>query len=110
MISVESLADLGINLKTLIAGTAGGVVRGLMEIYRKLSRKQRISLTDLVNVGTSGVVGGITATYLGDTVGQLLGANPLTAGFVTGLLGMFLCQMVVDQVVKRFQIAPTDTP
>lgn len=95
--SGDYLLDLGIRLPDLVAGAGGGLVRAI------LLKKGAWARSDVPNVSSSILVGGLSATYLGEPVARFFALTPTTAGFVVGLAGLVLCQIVVDQVVKHWR-------
>jgi len=76
---------IGINLKDLVAGFAGGVANAF--VFKKSNPWAIIG---------SIVVGGLAANYLGATVGRLFGTSGGLSAFVVGLAGMAICQGIVE--------------
>lgn len=83
--SDDFFAALGIHLKDLVAGFAGGVANAF--VFKKSNPWAIIG---------SIVVGGLAANYLGETVGRILGTSPGFSAFVVGLAGMAICQGIVE--------------
>ena len=88
---------IGINLKDLVAGFAGGVANAF--VFKK-SKPWAI-------IG-SVVVGGLAANYLGGTIGRLLGTSEGFSAFVVGLAGMAICQGIVESagswdILRKFK-------
>lgn len=76
---------IGIHLKDLVAGFAGGVANAF--VFKKSNPWAIIG---------SIVVGGLAANYLGGTIGRLLGTSDGLSAFVVGLAGMAICQGIVE--------------
>lgn len=83
--SDDFLSIIGIQLKDLVAGFAGGVANAF--VFKKSNPWAIIG---------SIVVGGLAANYLGETVGRILGTSPGFSAFVVGLAGMAICQGIVE--------------
>lgn len=83
--SDDFFAILGIHLKDLVAGFAGGVVNAF--VFKKSNPWAIIG---------SIVVGGLAANYLGGTIGRLLGTSEGFSAFIVGLAGMAICQGIVE--------------
>lgn len=83
--SDDFLSMMGIHLKDLVAGFAGGVANAF--IFKKSNPWAIIG---------SVVVGGLAANYLGETVGRILGTSQGFSAFVVGLAGMAICQGIVE--------------
>lgn len=77
----QFLLELGIKIPDLIAGFAGGVVHAFV-----FQRQNPLEVIGSV------VVGALTANYLGETAGRLIGASDGAAAFIVGLGGMAICQ------------------
>jgi len=95
--SDDFLALLGINLKILIAGFAGGVANSF--VFKK-SKPWAI-------IGSI-VVGGLAANYIGPTTAKLLGTSESFMAFVIGLAGMAICQGIAESawswdIMKRLK-------
>lgn len=83
--SEEFFSAIGIHLKDLVAGFAGGVANAF--IFKKSNPWAIIG---------SIVVGGLAANYLGATVGRIVGTSQGFSAFVVGLAGMAICQGIVE--------------
>lgn len=88
---------VGIHLKDLIAGFAGGVANAF--VFKKANPWAVIG---------SIVVGGLAANYLGATLGRLLGTSDGFSAFVVGLAGMAICQGIVESagswdILRKFK-------
>jgi VIT1/CCC1 family predicted Fe2+/Mn2+ transporter len=83
--SDDLLAAIGIHIKDLFAGFAGGVANAF--VFKKSNPWAIIG---------SIVVGGLAANYLGATVGRILGTSDGFSAFVVGLAGMAICQGIVE--------------
>ena len=95
--SDDFLAIVGIHLKDLVAGFAGGVANAF--VFKKSKPWAVIG---------SIVVGGLAANYLGETIGRLLGTSDGFSAFVVGLTGMAICQGIVESagswdILKRLK-------
>jgi VIT1/CCC1 family predicted Fe2+/Mn2+ transporter len=93
----DFLSIIGIHLKDLVAGFAGGVANAF--IFKKSNPWAIIG---------SIVVGGLAANYLGETVGRVLGTSPGFSAFVVGLAGMAICQGIVESagswnILRKFK-------
>jgi hypothetical protein len=98
----DLFTEIGINLTDLIAGAAGGIVRHIM-LMRGGAGWSR---SEIGNVFLSSLVGALMAAYLGGWLARMTGVDPAAAGFVVGLAGLALCQVVVEQVLKRWRLGP----
>lgn len=83
--SDDFFSIIGIHLKDLVAGFAGGVVNAF--VFKKSNPWAIIG---------SIVVGGLAANYLGGTIGRLLGTSEGFSAFIVGLAGMAICQGIVE--------------
>lgn len=83
--SDDFFAIIGIHLKDLVAGFAGGVVNAF--VFKKSNPWAIIG---------SIVVGGLAANYLGSTVAKIIGTSDGFSAFVVGLAGMAICQGIVE--------------
>ena len=83
--SDDFLASLGIHLKDLVAGFAGGAVRSFL--FKKSKTWAIIG---------SVVAGGLSANYLASIVSNFLGTPLLPSAFIVGLAGMELCRRIVE--------------
>jgi hypothetical protein len=87
--SDDFLASIGIHLKDLVAGVAGGAVRSFL--FKK-SKPWAI-------IG-SVVAGGLSANYLTEVVSNFLGTPLLPSAFIVGLAGFELCRRVVEMAAE----------
>jgi len=99
----ELMTYIGVKIPAITAGAAGGVVKALV------FHKDRPIETVL-----SGVVGGLTANYLGEVATDHLVSWGIKAGigassFVVGLTAMVICQTLMD-VARRWRRAANDNP
>lgn len=95
--SDDFLTSLGLSLKDMVAGFAGGIANTF--IFKKSNPWEIIG---------SIIVGGIAANYLGAPISKMLeAAIPVlkvlgnTVGFsdfVVGLTGMAICQSIIESV------------
>lgn len=85
----SDLRELGITIKHLIAGFAGGVVSALlMRNVRPLE-------------ALSSVLGGtLAANYFTEHAVKTMGFGEGAAGFLIGLTAMILCQKIIEAVRK----------
>jgi len=83
--SDDFLSIIGIHLKDLVAGFAGGVANSF--VFKKSNPWAVIG---------SIVVGGLAANYLGPTLSRMLGTSDGFTAFVVGLAGMTVCQKIVE--------------
>lgn len=88
--SDDFFALIGIHLKDLVAGFAGGVANAF--VFKKSSPWAIIG---------SIVVGGLAANYLGRIVGIVLGTSDGLSAFLVGLTGMAICQGIVESAGSR---------
>ena len=79
------LVQLGVKTPDLVAGFAGGVVNAF--VFKR---------ADAWSVIGSMVVGALTANYLSDAVGKMVGTSGGAAAFIVGLAGMAICQGIVE--------------
>lgn len=85
----EFLLWLGIKVPDLVAGVFGGVVKALV------FHRDRPSETVI-----SGIVGGLTANYLGETLSAKIGFGTGATCFAVGIAAMVLCQAILDRARK----------
>lgn len=85
----DALAELGLNLKTLVSGFAGGVVSAFL--MRNIKAVEAVS---------SVIVGTLTAAFLADHAVRYLGVTEGAAGFLVGLTAMVVCQRIIDAARK----------
>ena len=95
--SDDFFSMIGIHLKDLVAGFAGGVANAF--VFKKANPWAVIG---------SIVVGGLAANYLGATVARLLGTSSEFSAFVVGLAGMAICQGIVESagswdILRKFK-------
>lgn len=88
----DVLAELGLNIQSVIAGFAGGVVHAF--VFKQ---------TGPWAVVGSVVVGALTANYLGEPASRQFGINIGASGFIVGLCAMAICQALV-QAAKHYKI------
>lgn len=81
---------LGINLRDLVAGFAGGVVSAL-------TFGRNVNAFSVVG---SMIVGALTANYLSADASRILGTSKEATAFIVGLCGMAICQGIVDAVTR----------
>lgn len=77
--------ELGIRKADLVAGFCGGVVSAF--VLRK---------SDPWSIVSSVVVGSLTASYLTDVIGKMIGTSGQAMAFMVGLAGMAICQGIVE--------------
>lgn len=88
------LSDLGLNLRDLLGGFAGGVVNAL--VFTRTSPWTAVG---------SMLIGALTANYLSDAAVAMLGLSPKPASFIVGLGGMAICQGIVGAIKNyRFRL------
>lgn len=85
----EFLAWLGIKLPDLVAGIFGGVVKAL--VFHRDRPGETV---------VSGIVGGLTANYLGEAVADKTGVGTGATCFAVGIAAMVLCQLIIDKARK----------
>lgn len=102
----DHLLEIGIRLPDLVAGAAGGLIRHIM----LRAKGAPCTAPELVNLAASVVSGALCAAYLGDPLARATTLAPMTAGFIAGLAGLVLCQLAVDQAVKRFGLGGDKPP
>lgn len=81
------LSDLGLNLRDLLGGFAGGVVNAM--VFTRTSPWTAVG---------SMVIGALTANYLTDAAVSMIGLSPKPASFIVGLGGMAICQGIVGAI------------
>jgi len=79
------LVQIGVRLQDLIAGLMGGVVNAFV-----------FSRSDPWSIIGSMVVGALTANYLSDPIGRMIGTSGGATAFIVGLAGMAICQGIVE--------------
>ena len=83
--SDDFFSMIGIHLKDLIGGFAGGLAYAF-----------RLKKADAWSILGSIVVGGLTANYLTATVAKFLGTSTEFTAFVVGLAGMAICRRIIE--------------
>jgi hypothetical protein len=81
---------LWFHFRDLVAGLAGGVVNCL---YFKRSKP-----ADIIRSLVAGI---LMAIYLGPAISDRLGTPREATGFVIGVMGMALCQVILDAAGSR---------
>ena len=82
---LDFLSDLGFHIKDIVAGFAGGIANAF--IFKK---------SNPWAIMGSIIVGGLTANYLGSALSKLLGTSDGASAFIVGLVGMAVCQGIVE--------------
>lgn len=77
--------ELGIRKSDLVAGFCGGIVAAFV-----------LKRSDPWSIISSVVVGSLTASYLTDPIGKMIGTSGGTTAFIVGLAGMAICQGIVE--------------
>lgn len=85
----DVLAWLGIKLPDLVAGMLGGVVKAL--VFHRDKPGETV---------VSGIVGGLTANYLGEALSSKVGFGLGATCFAVGISAMVLCQVILDRARK----------
>ena len=83
------LASLGIKTPDLLAGTVGGLVKAI--VFDKSGPTAVIS---------SMIVGAAMANYLADVANKYVGTGVGVSGFIVGMCGMIICQIIVSKATK----------
>jgi hypothetical protein len=83
------LESLGINLRDLFAGFAGGVVNAF--VFRR---------SEPFSIIGSMIVGAFTANYLSEPAARYIGTSNGATAFIVGLCGMAICQGIVAAAKK----------
>lgn len=81
----DFLTTLGLSLKDLVAGFAGGIVNTF--VFKKSNPWEIIG---------SIIVGGFAANYLGSPLSKMIGTSLGVSDFIVGLAGMAICQGIVE--------------
>lgn len=81
------LTDLGLNLRDLLGGFAGGVVNAL--VFTRTSPWAAV---------VSMLIGALTANYLTDAAVSIVGLSAKPASFIVGLGGMAICQGILGAI------------
>ena len=81
------LAWLGIKIPDLVAGMFGGVVKAL--VFNREKPAETVF---------SGVVGGLTANYLGEGIAEKIGYGRGAVCFAVGIAAMVICQVILERV------------
>lgn len=89
MMSDGFFGEMGIHLKYLVAGFAGGSVKAF--------RERKFKPWSLIG---SVAVGGIAANYLTMVVSDFLGTPILLSAFIIGLIGMELCGQIIESATS----------
>lgn len=85
----DFLAWIGIKVPDLVAGFFGGVVKAL--VFHKDRPAETV---------VSGVVGALTANYLGEALASKVGFGTGATCFAVGISAMVLCQVIIDRARK----------
>lgn len=85
----EFLIWLGIKVPDLVAGMLGGVVKAL--VFHRENPGETV---------VSGIVGGLTANYLGEALAGKIGFGLGATCFAVGISAMVLCQVIIDRARK----------
>lgn len=83
------LVSLGIKTPDLLAGTLGGLVKAI--VFDKSGPAAVIS---------SMIVGATMANYLAELATKYVGTGVGVSGFIVGMCGMIICQIIVAKVTK----------
>lgn len=94
----EFLAWLGIKVPDLVAGMLGGVVKAL--VFHKEKPAETV---------VSGIVGGLTANYLGEALASKIGFGLGATCFAVGIAAMVLCQVILDRA-QKLRESPNEQP
>lgn len=89
------LSDFGLRVSDLVGGASGGIVSSIV--------MQRVGPLALVS---SVVAGALTANYLGEPAGKLIGTGQGATTFILGLGAMVICQKIMD-AIKRYSPTPS---
>jgi len=81
------LAWLGIKIPDLVAGMFGGVVKAL--VFHREKPAETVF---------SGVVGGLTANYLGEGIAEKICYGRGAVCFAVGIAAMVICQVILERV------------
>jgi hypothetical protein len=81
------LHELGLTVPNMVAGFAGGVVNAF--VFKR---------ADAWSIIGSVVVGALTANYLGEPVGKLIGTTQPVAAFLVGMGGMAFVQGLIEGI------------
>lgn len=85
----DFLTQIGLNLRDLLGGFAGGMVHAVV-----FTRAQPWAAVGSI------VVGALTAAYLTDAAVMTIGLSQKPASFIVGLGGMAICQGVLEAIAK----------
>lgn len=89
MADPDSLLSVGIKVQDILAGLAGGVVNAFI-----FQRSNPVAIIGSV------VVGALTANYLSEPAGKIVGVSGGAAAFIVGLSAMAICQGLVSAAAK----------
>lgn len=82
----EFMAWIGIKIPDLIAGMFGGVVKAL--VFHREKPAETVF---------SGIVGGLTANYLGEGIAEKIGYGRGAVCFAVGIAAMVICQVILER-------------
>lgn len=85
----DLLTSLGIKTPDLLAGTLGGLCKAII-----------VDKSGPTAVVSSMIVGAITANYLAEYVTKYLGTTSGVSGFIVGVAGMIICQVILARATK----------
>lgn len=77
---------LGIKIPDLVAGMFGGIVKAL--VFQREKPFETV---------ISGVVGGLVANYLGESIATQISVGRGAACFSVGISAMVICQAIIDR-------------
>lgn len=77
---------LGIKLPDLVAGMFGGIVKAL--VFHRDKPLETV---------VCGIVGGLVANYLGESVAAQLSSGRGATCFAVGIAAMVICQAIIDR-------------
>lgn len=89
MADLDLLTSLGIKTADLLAGTLGGLVKAI--VFDKSGPTAVIS---------SMIVGAVMANYLAESANKYVGTGIGVSGFIVGMCGMIICQIIVAKATK----------
>jgi len=92
------LDDFGLRVPDLVGGASGGIVSSIV-----MQRAGPLAMVGSV------VAGALTANYLGEPAGKIIGTPMGATTFILGLGAMVVCQKIID-MLKRYGTAPGGKP
>lgn len=79
--------DFGLRVPDLVGGASGGIVSSIV--------MQRLG--PLAMIG-SVITGALTANYLGEPLGKIIGTGQGSTTFIVGLGAMLICQKIIERI------------